>query len=132
MTFLDRLYSPKCDFTQNQSGGKVIKFQQSQALTSHYESFWSIVTEMFIFSGLGSEVALLCSSCNESFLHPWDLLVHVQKAHSLQIYEESADGELLTSVVGVGINVDGSDVMPGGGVGGPPPGVLLEPGAKSV
>ena len=92
----------------------------------------SNLIEIFNFPGLGSEVALLCSSCNESFLHPWDLLVHVQKAHSLQIYEESADGELLTSVVGVGINVDGSDVMPGGGVGGPPPGVLLEPGAKSV
>ena len=25
------------------SGGKIIKFQQSQALTSHFESFWSIV-----------------------------------------------------------------------------------------
>ena len=43
MTFLDRLNSAKCDFTQNQRGGKIIKFQQSQALTSHFESFWSIV-----------------------------------------------------------------------------------------
>ena len=43
MTFLDRLNSPKFDFTQNQSGGKIIKFRQSQALTSHLESFWSIV-----------------------------------------------------------------------------------------
>jgi len=43
MTFLDCLNSPKCDFTQNRSGGKIIKFQQSQALTSHFESFWSIV-----------------------------------------------------------------------------------------
>ena len=32
-----------CDFTQNQSSGKIIKIQQSQALTSHFESFWSIV-----------------------------------------------------------------------------------------
>ena len=43
MTFLDRLNSPKFDFTQNQSDGKIIKYQQSQALTSHFESFWSIV-----------------------------------------------------------------------------------------
>ena len=43
MTFLDCFNSPKFDFTQNQSGGKIIKFQQSQALTSHFESFWSIV-----------------------------------------------------------------------------------------
>ena len=43
MTFLECLNAPKLDFTQNQSGGKIIKFQQSQALTSHFESFWSIV-----------------------------------------------------------------------------------------
>ena len=43
MTFLDRLNSPKFDFKQNRSGGKIIKCQQSQALTSHLESFWSIV-----------------------------------------------------------------------------------------
>ena len=33
MTFFDGLNSPKFDFTQNRSGGKIIKFQQSQALT---------------------------------------------------------------------------------------------------
>ena len=27
----------------NLSGGKIIKCQQSQALTSHFESFWSII-----------------------------------------------------------------------------------------
>ena len=43
MTFLDSLNSPKCDFTLNLRGGKIIKFQQSQVLTSHFESFWSIV-----------------------------------------------------------------------------------------
>ena len=43
MTFLDRLNSPKLDFTKNRSGGKMIKFQHSQALTSHFENFWSIV-----------------------------------------------------------------------------------------
>ena len=43
MTFLDHLNLLKCDFMQNQSGGKMIKFQQSPALTSHFESFWSIV-----------------------------------------------------------------------------------------
>ena len=43
MTFLDRFNSPKYDFMQNRSGGKIIKFQQNQALTSHFESFWSIL-----------------------------------------------------------------------------------------
>ena len=43
MTFLDHLNSPKFDFMQNWSGGKIIKFEQSQALTSHFESFWSLV-----------------------------------------------------------------------------------------
>ena len=43
MTFLDYLNSPKSNFTQNWSGSKIIKFQQSKALTSHFESFWSIV-----------------------------------------------------------------------------------------
>ena len=43
MTFVDCLNSQKFDFTQNQSGGKIIKFQQSHALTSYFESFWSIV-----------------------------------------------------------------------------------------
>ena len=36
MTFLDRLNLPKCDFTQNRRGGKIIKFQKSQALTSQF------------------------------------------------------------------------------------------------
>ena len=39
MTFLDRLNSPKFDLTRNRSDGKIIKFQQSQALTSHFEKF---------------------------------------------------------------------------------------------
>ena len=43
MSFLDGLNSPKFDFTYNLSDGKIIKLQQSQALTSHFESFWSIV-----------------------------------------------------------------------------------------
>ena len=43
MTFLVRLNSSKFDFMSNQIGGKIIKFQHSQALTSHFESFWSIV-----------------------------------------------------------------------------------------
>ena len=42
-TFLDRLNWPKYDFTQNQSDSKIIKCQQSQALTSHFECIWSIV-----------------------------------------------------------------------------------------
>ena len=43
MTFLDRLNLPKNDITLNLSGGEMIKFQQSQALTSHFKSFWSTV-----------------------------------------------------------------------------------------
>ena len=43
MTFLDCLNLPNFDFTQKHSGGKTIQFQQSQALTSHFESFWTIV-----------------------------------------------------------------------------------------
>ena len=43
MTFFVCLNLPKFDFTQNQSDGKIIQFQQSQTLTSHFESFWSIV-----------------------------------------------------------------------------------------
>ena len=57
-----------------------------------------------VFSGLGSEVALLCSSCNEIFSHPWDLLVHVQKSHSLHIYEESDSDLISMSNVVSGIN----------------------------
>ena len=50
MTFLHRFISPKLDFTQNLSGGKMIKIQQSQALTSHFESFWSIVYQVDLSS----------------------------------------------------------------------------------
>ena len=49
MTFLDHLNSPKCDFTQNRSGSKIINFQQSQALTLHFGFFWSIVHSVHIF-----------------------------------------------------------------------------------
>ena len=41
MTFLDHLNWPN-DFTYNLTGAEII-FQQSQALTSHFENFWSIV-----------------------------------------------------------------------------------------
>ena len=47
MTFLDHLNLLKFDFMQNRSDGKIIKFLQSQALTSHFESFWSIVDQYF-------------------------------------------------------------------------------------
>ena len=43
MTFLNRLNLPKFSFTENQRCSKIIKFQQSQALTLHFESFWTIV-----------------------------------------------------------------------------------------
>ena len=43
MTFLDHLNLTKLGFTENLTGGKIIKCQQSQTLTSHFESFWTIV-----------------------------------------------------------------------------------------
>ena len=43
ITLFDRLNSPKFDFTQNLSGRQIVKFPQCAALTSHFESFWSIV-----------------------------------------------------------------------------------------
>ena len=43
VTFLDCLNVAKFDITLNRIGGKIIKFQQSQASTSHIESFWSSV-----------------------------------------------------------------------------------------
>ena len=43
MTFLDHLHSQKFDFTQNLSGSTITKFKESEALTSQFGSFWSIV-----------------------------------------------------------------------------------------
>jgi hypothetical protein len=34
-----------------------------------------------------SEAALLCVQCKDSFSSAWDLMVHVQAAHMLNIYE---------------------------------------------
>ena len=43
MTFLECLNLPKFYFTENLIRTKINKLQQSQALTSHFECFWSIV-----------------------------------------------------------------------------------------
>ena len=43
MTFLVHLNLQNLISRKNRSSGKIIIFQQSQALTSHLESFWSIV-----------------------------------------------------------------------------------------
>ena len=43
MAFLARLNLLKFDFMLDRIDGNMVKFQQSQALTSHFESFWSIV-----------------------------------------------------------------------------------------
>ena len=37
-----------CSNVKAERGGKMIKHQQSQALTSHFESFWSIVDCRYI------------------------------------------------------------------------------------
>ena len=50
MTIWNRLNMPKFNFTLNLSDGSIIKFQQSQALTSHFESFWSIVSRINQYS----------------------------------------------------------------------------------
>ena len=47
MTFLNRLNTPKFDFTENLSDGKIIEFQQNQDLTSHISSFLSIVQSTY-------------------------------------------------------------------------------------
>ena len=46
MTFFDRLNSPEFDFTLNQSSRQIEKCLHRVALTSHFESFWSIVIEV--------------------------------------------------------------------------------------
>ena len=51
--------SPKFDFAQNLSGGKNIKFQQTQALTSQFESFWSIVQMLTVHWGHIAKKAIL-------------------------------------------------------------------------
>ena len=81
ITFLELLNSPKFDFTQSQGGSKIIKYQQSQALTSHFESFWSIVLCTFwwieskspemvtwIKLGYSYSVVLIKSDCNTSLI----------------------------------------------------------------
>ena len=45
---LEKLALGKCFIKLNQSAGKMIKFQLSQALTSHFESFWSIVRVFYL------------------------------------------------------------------------------------
>ena len=60
MTFLKCFNTPKLDFTQNQSGVEIIKYQQNQVLNSHFESFGSIVYlakhsyDYLCFSGIPS------------------------------------------------------------------------------
>ena len=60
---------------------------------------WGNTAFIIFIAGLGSEVVLLCSSCNESFLQPWDLLVHVQKTHSLNIFDEATDGLMPSEMI---------------------------------
>ena len=43
INILDCFNSPKLDFAQNWSQGKMIKFAHHASLTSHFDSFWSIV-----------------------------------------------------------------------------------------
>ena len=47
----DLLNSPKFDITWNLSGRQITTFPHSAALTSHSESFWSILVHFFWFSG---------------------------------------------------------------------------------
>lgn len=40
---------------------------------------------------LTSAAKLLCAICKECFSNPWDLMVHVQAAHMINIYDLSTD-----------------------------------------
>ena len=74
MTFLHRSNALKFDFTQNRSGGKIIKFQQSQALTSHFESFWSRYLHKNIFGNYATFLGQTYKKSQFSlsnFLHIW-------------------------------------------------------------
>jgi hypothetical protein len=42
----------------------------------------------FIISGHVPNTGLFCSSCQEQFSNPWDLVLHVQESHGIQIFEE--------------------------------------------
>ena len=75
MTFLDRLNLPKLDFTWNRRDGKIIKFLQSQALTSHFESFWSMVYLVnLIFNELLKYVYLKQMFCGNPQVQGKDVL----------------------------------------------------------
>ena len=39
------------------------------------------------------DISLLCNTCSEAFMTPWDLMVHAQAAHSMHIYEYKNDEE---------------------------------------
>ena len=67
MTFLDSLISPKIDLTWDLIGGKVIRFQQNHALTTHFESFWSIVHWKAIFSITQNYISLELYVVNSHF-----------------------------------------------------------------
>ncbi len=41
-------------------------------------------------SEISSGVSLLCRSCEKGFADPWNLMVHVQQTHSIDIFEEEA------------------------------------------
>lgn len=47
---------------------------------------------MFILeTALSSSTKLLCALCKDYFGSPWDLMVHVQAAHMINIYELGYD-----------------------------------------
>ena len=50
MTFLDRLNSTKFHFTQILSDGKIIKFKQTQTLTSHFERAQCLEYIVYVFN----------------------------------------------------------------------------------
>ena len=58
MTFMDHLNSPKLDFMQNWSGSKMIKFQQSQALTSEPLKLPNDIFGLFEFAKIWFHIKL--------------------------------------------------------------------------
>lgn len=56
-------------------------------ILSVYTKFWFSYAE-----APGEEPAsLLCSQCKDSFQSAWDLMVHVQQAHLINIYQLGSD-----------------------------------------
>ena len=51
------------------------------------ENFLTIFHFHFLTESMYPSSKLLCVVCKDSFMNPWDLMVHAQAAHMVNIYE---------------------------------------------